>query len=51
MSDKPVSTIFPESFTHFLSLGHILVILAIFQILCKQKDYDSLKAQKMVSTF
>ena len=28
---KPADTIFPEAFAHFMSLCHILVILAIFQ--------------------
>ena len=30
-SSKPISTVFPAAFAHFLSLCHILVILAIFQ--------------------
>ena len=29
---KPISTIFPTAFAHFLSLCHILVILAILQL-------------------
>ena len=34
-----------------MSLCHVLVILQIFQILWQQKDYNSLKAQMMVSIF
>ena len=37
--EQPVGTVFPEAFTHFLSLGHIVIILAIFQTLHKQKDW------------
>ena len=37
----------PTAFAHFVSLGHILVILAIFQTLHPQKDYELLKAQMM----
>ena len=57
-SSGPVGTIFPTAFAHFLSLCHILVILALFQafswfcmlcwsgisdLLCHY--WDSLKAQ------
>ena len=41
---------FPIAFAHFVSLCHVLVILT-FQTLRQQKDYDSLKAQMMVSIF
>ena len=34
-----------------MSLCHVWVILPIFQTLCQQKDYNSLKAQMMVSIF
>lgn len=34
-----------------MSLGHILVILTIFQTLHWQQDYNSLKAQVMVNFF
>ena len=39
---------FPTIFIHCMSLCHILVSLAIFQILHQQKDYNLLKAQMMV---
>ena len=48
---KSLGAIFPTAFAHFTSLRHILVILAIFQILHQQKDYDSLKVQMLVSIF
>ena len=44
-----IGTIFPTAFAHFVSPCHVLVILAIFQTLHQKKDYDSLKAQMMVS--
>ena len=50
-ASKSVGVIFPTALAPFLFLCHILVILTIFQILHQQKDYDSLKAQIMVSTF
>ena len=50
-SSESISTIFPTAFAHVLSLCHILVILAILQTLHQQKDYNSLKAQMMVSIF
>ena len=31
MSSKPIGTIFPIAFTHFVSLCHVLVIPAIFE--------------------
>ena len=39
---------FPTALSHFVTLCHILVRLAIFQILHQQKDYNLLKAQMMV---
>ena len=39
------------TFAHFMSLCHVWVILPIFQTLWQQKDYNSLKAQMMVSIF
>ena len=67
-SSESIGAIFPTAFAHFVSLCHILVILAVFQIfhyyyicygdlwsvtldVAVQKDYDSLKAQMMVSIF
>ena len=42
---------FPTVFAHFMSLCHILVILAIFQTLHQQKGYYLLIVQMMVSIF
>ena len=39
---KSVSAIFTVAFAYFLSLGHILVILIMFQTLHQQADYDLL---------
>ena len=50
-SGKSIGAIFPTAFAHFLSLCHILVILTIFQILHQQKDYDLLKAWRIIGTF
>ena len=52
-ASKPISVIFPIAFAfaHFVSLGHVLIILMIFQTLHQQQDYNSLKAQVMVSVF
>ena len=33
-SNKCISTIFPTAFSHFVSLCHILVILALFKLFC-----------------
>ena len=30
---KCINTMFPKEFAHFMSLGHILVILVIFQVI------------------
>ena len=49
--NKSIGTIFATAFAHFMSLYHILVILAIFQTLHQKRDYDSVKAQMMVSIF
>lgn len=48
MLSKSISTILSIALAHFVSRCHTLVIL-IFQSLHKQKDYDSLKAQTIVS--
>ena len=51
VSSKTVGAMFPTAFAHLVSLCHILVILAIFQTLHQQKDYNLLKAQMTVSIF
>ena len=51
MSSKSIGAIFPTAFAHFMSLCHILVILAVCQTLYQQRDYDLLKSQIMVSIF
>ena len=33
LSSKSIGSIFPKAFVHFVSLGRILVILAVFQAL------------------
>ena len=48
---KSTSAIFPTAFAYFVSLCHILVILAMFQSLHQQKNYKTLKVQMMVSIF
>ena len=40
---KATGVIFPTVLANFVSLCHILVILAVFQTLDQQKDYSSLK--------
>ena len=64
MSSKFIDAIFITAFPHFISLGHILIILRIFQTLLLSyllwwsvvsnlwcHYYDLLKIQIMVSTF
>ena len=48
---EPISTIFPTAFAHFVYLCHSLAICEILQILYQRKEYDSLKAQMIVSNF
>lgn len=47
-SGKSLNTIFP-TFSHFIHLCYILVILLIFQTLQQPKDYNLLKTQTMMS--
>ena len=49
--NKAISTIVVIASAPSVSLCHILIILPIRQALCKQKDYNSLKAQMMVNVF
>lgn len=46
-----IGAVFPKAFAAFISLCHILVTLAVFQILHQQNGYDSLKAQILAVTY
>ena len=46
-----IGAIFPTAFAHLVSLRHSLITLAAFQNVHQQKDYDWLKAQRIVSIF
>ena len=51
IASSKIIAIFPIAFAHLVSLCHISVILTIFQTFHQQEDYNSLKAQMMVSVF
>lgn len=48
---KSIGAVFPTAFGYLVPLCRILIILTIFQTFHQQKDYNSLKAQMMVSIF
>ena len=50
-SSKSIGAIFPTAFAPFMSLCHILVILAIFQILHQQEDNDLLRLRWSLAFF